>query len=301
MFGNIKPLVKRVIPQNAHHFIRWCLNSDYRAAGQRERFRKLTLAVYDLADGRVLRGPFQGLQYVRSDLIGGACKLLGTYEQELSGAIERIIAKGFATVIDIGAAEGYYAVGLAMRMPDTRVVCYEMEDYHQDYIRRLAEINGVGERVEIHGYCDRSGLAQCLAAAEEPIAVICDVEGSEYDLLDPASMPRLKNAEILVELHDMFRKGVSKALHKRFAPTHRVTRLHSMPRTGADFPAQVNLDVKLRASALDEDRGETMYWYWMEANDSPHRHQFHPIIHSNEESVPGHLPIPAAGRSAAGD
>jgi len=191
MFADIKLLVKRVIPQNAHHFIRWCMDSDYRAASQRERFRKVTLAVYDLTGGRVLRGPFQGLQYVRSDLICGACKLLGTYERELSGAIERIIAKGFATVINIGAGEGYYSVGLAMRMPGTRVVCYELQDHCQDYIRRMAEINGVGERVEIHGYCDPSCLAERLAAAEEPIAVICDVEGCEYELLDPVSMPRL--------------------------------------------------------------------------------------------------------------
>jgi hypothetical protein len=136
-------------------------------------------------------------------------------------------------------------------------------------IREHAELNGVSDRVEVNGKCDPACLSERLARAEEPIAVVCDVEGYEYDLLDPLSIPQLLNADVLVELHDMFRKGVSKALKNRFVPTHTVTRLHSTRRSRADFPPQVKLAPSLQPRALDEDRGGTMYWYWMEAKDLP--------------------------------
>jgi len=40
-------------------------------------------------------------------------KLLGFYEQPLQPYIEQVIQTGYPTIINIGCAEGYYAVGLA--------------------------------------------------------------------------------------------------------------------------------------------------------------------------------------------
>src|SRR5271166_5203781 len=71
----------------------------------------------------VQAGPFRGMRYIdqshSSSLIP---KWLGLYERELHDCIEEAIASPFQTVLDIGAAEGYYAVGLALRMHDARVI-----------------------------------------------------------------------------------------------------------------------------------------------------------------------------------
>ncbi len=283
MIAVARNIAKRLIPESARRFVRRCIDEEYREALGRERARMLTLAVYDSTGGRVVAGPFKDLKYVRGELIGGACKLLGTYERELGGVIEQIVAKGYRTVIDIGAGEGYYVVGLARRMPGTRVVGYEMDEGHQKYIRQFAEANGVGDRVEVHGFCDPASLSECMARAEGPMVIICDVEGCEFDLLDPAAIPGLKNVDVLVELHDMFREGVSKAVKERFSATHKVTQLHSVRRSEADFPQQVKLEKKLQGWAMDEDRGETMYWYWMEAKE--------PALAKTEEGTGSKLPV----------
>ena len=62
----------------------------------------------------VTSGPFAGMRYIDASF-GSAYipKLLGTYEQELSNVLAGIIAKRPKAVVDVGAAEGYYAVGLA--------------------------------------------------------------------------------------------------------------------------------------------------------------------------------------------
>ncbi len=66
----------------------------------------------------VLDGPFKGMAYpVRAAEGARAARVLGAYEAGLEPVIETIIRRAYATVIDIGCAEGYYAVGLARRMP----------------------------------------------------------------------------------------------------------------------------------------------------------------------------------------
>jgi len=49
-------------------------------------------------------------------------KLLGTYEKELQDAIRALEKKRFGRIINVGAAEGYYAVGLARNFPNVPVV-----------------------------------------------------------------------------------------------------------------------------------------------------------------------------------
>src|SRR5215208_3855790 len=69
-------------------------------------------------DLKVLSGIFAGMRYVR-DAVGGQLypKLLGTYELELVPVIQALNRKRVARIVDVGAAEGYYAVGLALCNP----------------------------------------------------------------------------------------------------------------------------------------------------------------------------------------
>ena len=70
-------------------------------------------------DGVVRHGPFAGLQYPELTAVGSALypKLLGSYQREIQGWIEEICAAGYSEIVDVGFAEGYYAVGLARRLP----------------------------------------------------------------------------------------------------------------------------------------------------------------------------------------
>lgn len=66
----------------------------------------------------VRRGPFAGLRYPSHDAVGSSLwpKLLGSYEAELAPTFEALCATPYRTVVDVGAAEGYYAVGLGLRL-----------------------------------------------------------------------------------------------------------------------------------------------------------------------------------------
>jgi predicted O-methyltransferase YrrM len=168
-------------------------------------------------------GPFKGQVLGREGTEGGhAPRLLGCYEQELHVHLERLMAQGFARVVNIGCADGYYAVGLARRMPGAAVHAHDIDPKAQAACRAMAEANGVADRVAVGGEVDHAVLAQL---AQPGTWLLVDIEGAEDALLDPRAAPGLAACTVLVECHEGPRPGITQRLAARFAPTHQVTRV----------------------------------------------------------------------------
>ena len=53
-------------------------------------------------------------------------------------------------------------------------------------------------------------------------AVICDVDGEEAKIIDPARVGWLRDAMLLVEVHESLSRGVTSTLCERLAETHRL-------------------------------------------------------------------------------
>jgi hypothetical protein len=216
---------------------------------------------------RVQSGPFAGLRYVDGSV--GSCfipKLLGTYERELARKIESICRRQPKLIIDIGAAEGYYAIGLALRIAHAQVVAFEQDEKGQIALRAMAELNGVADRLTVRGRCEPADLAAALAGHPAPV-IVCDVEGYEQALLDPERVAGLNNAILLVETHEFLRPGVTDELCSRFACSHDIERIWQEPRSRAEFPWQTLGTMLLPVSyvewAVSEWRPERMSWLWM--------------------------------------
>lgn len=194
-------------------------------------------------------------------------KLLGTYEREIAGVVEKICARQPELIVDVGAAEGYYAIGLARRNPKANVIGFEMDEAGRRAMGEMATLNGIGGRLDIRGACDRIALAGALADATDSV-VICDAEGAEDEVLDPVTVPALAGASILVEVHDFIVPGIADRLRSRFAPTHRIEEIGQVPRSSRDFPWQTFVTRVLGEStitwAVNEWRPATMSWLWME-------------------------------------
>lgn len=229
---------------------------------------------------RVQKGPFSGLRYI-SDAHGSAyCpKLLGIYERELGHVIDQIIKMAPPTIVDIGAAEGYYAVGLAMRLPQTELIAFEIEELGRQQLSRLAKLNKVDDRISIREKCETDALELSLKSAGSNSVVICDVEGYESVLLDPTAVRSLQKTPILVELHDHLVPAVSNVIRKRFEATHQIESVQSEPRTEDEFPYNTLITRLLPVARLrwmvSEFRAVPMQWYWMVPKDSPAEQDWH--------------------------
>lgn len=187
--------------------------------------------------GRVLGGPFKGMAYVSSS-VGSQYwpKVFGTYETELHGVIHELDKQGFAKVIDVGAAEGYYAVGLATRWPSASVSAFESEAEGREFIGQMARSNNVQDRIQILGHATPRALRKELQQADEGrVFCVMDVEGAERDLCDLQNVPELARSHVLVETHDFAVPGIHELLLGRLAKSHRIRSIDQRERSLSDF------------------------------------------------------------------
>jgi hypothetical protein len=169
----------------------------------------------------VMQGPLADMDFLRESAEGcHIAKLLGCYEQPLQGFVEAAIQKQYPIILNIGCAEGYYAVGMALRMPNTRVLAHDLNPKAQQICAELAIKNKVSDRVAVGGLFNPSDFANF---ARQKVLVMCDIEGAERELLDPGISPDLKGMDIIVESHECLVGGVTQLLIERFKASHNIT------------------------------------------------------------------------------
>jgi hypothetical protein len=209
----------------------------------------------------ITHGPFTGMSYATPASEGSfPARLLGVYEASLAPVIEEIIARAYPLVIDVGCAEGYYAVGLARRMPGSTIWARDASDKAQVLCRDLARQNEV--EVHVGGLLTHPDLAIC---ADQPTVIICDIEGAEGTLLDPIAAPALTRADILVEVHEGMAPGLMASLTGRFDATHAITPIgRKLDDTGLPDWTEGWSDMD-RLLALWEWRSGPTPWLWMQA------------------------------------
>ncbi|MGZ3375341.1 MAG: hypothetical protein ACXU8S_01975 [Phenylobacterium sp.] len=177
---------------------------------------------------RIWTGPFAGMEYVAEATEGSLiARLLGTYESELHPHLAAIVAAGIDCVIDVGCAEGYYAVGMARLAPEVTVYAYDISEKARLACADLAARNGVADRVIIGGEFAPDGFE---AFAGRRALVLVDAEGAEVDILQPELSPALAGMTVIVETHDVFRRNALATMVERFSPTHDIVRVDQAPK-----------------------------------------------------------------------
>lgn len=195
------------------------------------RWRSILIArAYVREQGATIwSGPFAGMEYVTAATEGALIpRLLGTYESELHPHLAAFAKDALDCVIDVGCAEGYYAVGLARMMPEVTVHAHDTDAQARAACAALAEKNGVADRVVIGGEFAPDGFE---AFAGRRVLVMVDAEGAELDILQPALSPALAGMNVIVETHDIYRPGAKATLVERFAPTHDIAEVVQRPKT----------------------------------------------------------------------
>jgi hypothetical protein len=188
----------------------------------------------------VLSGPFKGMRYI-VDAVGSAWlpKVLGIYELELHSAIEQLINEPCDVIIDVGSAEGYYAVGLSLRLRPQKTWAFDTNPRANLLVQNLATANNIADIVQPDGFCDTERLEKVLQTANFPL-LVCDCEGYEIELLDPVKVPSLAKCRVLVETHDQARNGpIISTLRNRFDITHSIETVIPRKRTAQDVPENI--------------------------------------------------------------
>ncbi len=212
----------------------------------------------------VMNGPFKGMAYASmahgSQLLP---KLLGSYEEPIHQWIHQIMHGGtYQSIIDVGCAEGYYAVGFSMAPSKPVVHAFDVNEQALAEARELARLNEVGNNLHFHNLFERSSLQAVLSASPGGKALLfMDVEGAERELIDPVAIPELAEVDILVELHDCFLPGLTEEIVCRLSASHRIDIIVDYPwREAAYTCADPSLDADDLQQIMNEVRPDHMRW-----------------------------------------
>ena len=258
-----------------HRFVKWAMRAEgdvspkSRRRAQKllrmtARMRRAELLEAVLADSGnvVTAGPFQGMK------VGGISswgdgdilpKLLGTYESELFGVHESLRAVPLEYVINVGSAEGFYAVGAALTLDVQSVIAVDVDDNALRATSENASLNGVAHKVTVRPGLDAADLCGLI---DPRIAsfIVSDCEGFEVDLFTPEAVSSLRSSYCLIECHDFIGKGVTQILRDRFDATHQVEIITEGARNPNSHALLTKRDSFDRWLAVSEGRPETMRW-----------------------------------------
>ncbi|WP_197528874.1 methyltransferase [Aeoliella mucimassa] len=219
------------------------------------------------ADKTVLHGNFAGMKYPDMLSIGSMLypKLLGSYERELEPLIAKLCTQPYTEIVDIGCAEGYYAVGLAMRIPTARVFAFDTNSDATQLCKAMAAANGVGKRVEIGEFCDGETLRTLPYSGRA--LIVCDCEGYEKQLFDEPTVRAMAPHDLLIETHDFIDIEISTTLQRMFEPSHHVqcfTSIDDIQKAKYyDYPEIADMSLEHRRQVVRENRPAAMEWLYL--------------------------------------
>lgn len=227
------------------------------------RRKQLLPLIYSFTGGKVISGPFKDTVITPYYIWGDgdtAGKLLGIYEDELHPFVEIGISQNPDLVINVGAAEGFYAVGLKKKI-NCYTIAVDIEPKSFDYIKINASANNVTID-ELKTHISLEEYNDILGKFNKPWLVL-DCEGYENSILDPIAIPNLKKTIILVETHDCYINNLTEDLEKRMSKTHDVTRIQQGVKNPFNIEFLNYLHETDKWALVDEGRGQTGTWLWM--------------------------------------
>ena len=147
-------------------------------------------------------------------------------------------------------------------MPRVKIYAFDIDPKAHVLCRDNAERNAVLDQICFREECTASELEKVI---DGKTLVVCDCEGFEAEILDPAATPGLERCDILVELHDLIIPGVSELIYGRFKDSHEIQFYTESERDPESYPALHGLKDFEASLAMNEKRGGRMQWAFLES------------------------------------
>ena len=206
------------------------------------RRKRVSRRIFAENAGEVVFGPFKGLKLTTGAHTSAGnlgAKTCGLYEQ---GVIDLIMELGpYEDVVNFGAGDGYFSVGVLVAGIAKRSICFELDPTGREIVKANAAKNGVADRIVVHGAADDNAGDVLRAEGFDPskALLLCDIDGAEFPVLTEKLLGDLKGATMIIELHDRIienGQGQRQALIDRMPKGAQTRVLKSTPADWRDMP-----------------------------------------------------------------
>jgi hypothetical protein len=227
----------------------------------------LQLVFQDLS---VRAGFFQGMKYVEYSSVGSSLfpKLAGSYESELFETLTRLEKRNYQQIIDIGCAEGYYAVGFARKFETAGVIAFDINPAARQLCLEMAKANEVANRVRIEERCTSDWLGS--QDFKTHTLIFSDCEGFEKELFLETNVHNFSNCDLIIEMHPFVSPGIRQYLVDLFSSSHSMSFVSSHDNSRKIFDLNAgyrHLSNLEKVKLVEEGRIFTMDWIILEARN----------------------------------
>jgi len=222
-------------------------------------------------DFTVRYGRYQGLKLLHTLWcnLDRPAIFLGTYESEIVDLIFGYSTAGREFFVDIGAAEGFHALGVLKNNSYKSSIAFEMDERSRHFLLKNAVENGVQDKLTIKG-CAQSNFLQDLECDLSKTVFLIDIEGGEFDLLTAELFMEMRSAILIVELHEWVPTSPNTvtSMINNASTTHSITLIDQAQRRIPDIQELHNLSDDLKLLSMSEGRPCAMRWAVFEPNPS---------------------------------
>lgn len=228
------------------------------------RYKKMLVpAAAEKLNYTVVRGPFQGM---RLPTIGAwsdydvLAKIVGSYEAEIFAALENEIARKPDVIVNIGASEGYYAIGLKRHLADAKVFTFDIDVKSFPALEQCMKMNDVSV-TRLNEFNYDAPLSFMKDGEVNKALFFLDCEGFENHVVE---MPHkvVSKSSFIIELHDLFVPGTREKLVAFLSDTHIVSIIDQSVREPRDYPELSGFRRPVVQMLLDEFREDAMQWLY---------------------------------------
>ena len=217
----------------------------------------------------VAYGPFEGMQlgkdvwWSKNDRI---TQILGVYEQHV---MEKLIEYGKRQshpFIDIGAADGYFAVGMAFSKSVNKVYAFEISSVGQEKIKENAARNSCSDLVFVRGEPNYESLNSIISESSGAV-VLLDIEGDEFQFLTEEILTLMRNCYVVCELHPWIVKAGYEKQKQLISKAENIFNVSMIQREAYgpnQFEELSEFSDEERLIALGEGREKNMKWLVLE-------------------------------------
>ena len=166
--------------------------------------------------------------------------------------------------MDLGAADGYYGIGVLVNGLFDYSYCFEVSEIGRKVINKNAEINGVAEKVSINGIAEMDFYKNLPKDQLSKSVLFVDIEGGEFDLFDKKLFEVFKESIIFIEIHDDFFEDGKAKIEKIIDDASQyfdITTLTTSNRDLSKFSELKNFSDNDRWLICSEGRRRLMTWF----------------------------------------
>jgi hypothetical protein len=225
---------------------------------------QLSVKVAQIFEYRISYGVFKGMNIVPEFTWNKAdvgAMILGLYEKEVIQVLEK---NPGSTLINLGAGDGYYAIGGVVSGLFQNSIAFEMNPNSRKVIREGLKLNSATNKVRILGEAHKDFWKSLQLPPEmlHGCLVLSDIEGGEFEIFDRPAFEYFKSSIIIIEIHDWVAEGSEKLKDLVFSSekTHRAEEIRTTGRDLSAIPEVATFSDSDRWLLCSEGRPILMRW-----------------------------------------